>query len=67
MLNDFNCSCPIYITCGYTNLRWGIDGLASIVQSPFQLNPFQQMLFLFCERRQNRIEELGGRWISLAV
>lgn len=21
MLNDFNCSCPVYIACGYTDLR----------------------------------------------
>ena len=58
MLNDFNCSCPIYIACGYTDLRRGIDGLASIVQSQFQLDPFQKMLFLFCGRRQDRIKGL---------
>lgn len=40
MLNDFDCSCPTYIACGYTDLRRGIDGLASIVQSQFQLDPF---------------------------
>lgn len=44
--------CPIYIACGYTDLRRGIDGLASIVQSQFQLDPFQRVLFLFCWRRQ---------------
>lgn len=58
MLNDFNCSCPIYIACGYTDLRRGIDGLASIVQSQFQLDPFQKMLFLFCGRIQDRIKGL---------
>lgn len=30
MLNDFNCSCPIYIACWYTDLHRGIDGLASM-------------------------------------
>ena len=69
MLNDFNCSCPIYIACGYTDLRRGIDGLASIVQSQFQLDPFQKMLFLFCGRRQDRIKGLywEGDGFSLAV
>ena len=30
----------------------------SIVQSQFQLDPFQKMLFLFCRRRQDRIKGL---------
>lgn len=25
MLNDFNCSCPVYIACGYTDLRRGLE------------------------------------------
>ena len=24
MLNDFSCCCPVYIACGYTDLRRGI-------------------------------------------
>ena len=48
MLNDFNCAWPVYIACGYTDLRRGIDGLAGIVQAEFQMEPFQQALFLFC-------------------
>ena len=48
MLNDFNCSCPVYIACGYTDLRRGIDGLATLVKSQFQMDPFQRALFLFC-------------------
>ena len=47
MLNDFNCSCPVYIACGYTDLRRGIDELATLVKSQFQMDPFQQALFLF--------------------
>ena len=58
MLNDFDCHYPIYIACGYTDLRRGIDGLAGIVQSQFQLDPFQRVLFLFCGRRQDRIKGL---------
>ena len=58
MLNDFDCHCPICIDCGYTDLRRGFDGLASIVQSQLQLDPFQRMLFLFCGRRQDRIKGL---------
>ena len=58
MLNDFQCGCPIYIACGYTDLRRGIDGLAGLVQRQFQLDPFQRALFLFCGRRRDRIKGL---------
>ena len=58
MLNDFNCACPVYIACGYTDLRRGIDGLAGLVKSEFDLDPFQEALFLFCGRRRDRIKAL---------
>lgn len=58
MLNDFNCSCPIYIACGYTDLRRGIDGLASIVEAQFKMDPFQNAMFLFCGRRRDRLKAL---------
>ena len=58
MLNDFSCSCPVYIACGYTDLRRGIDGLANLVKSQFQMDPFQRALFLFCGRRRDRLKAL---------
>ena len=58
MLNDFNCNCPVYIACGYTDLRRGIDGLASMVHTQFQMDPFQTALFLFCGRNRNRMKAL---------
>ena len=58
MLNDFNCSCPVYIACGYTDLRRGIDGFATLVKRQFQMDPFQRTLFLFCRRRRDRIKAL---------
>lgn len=58
MLRDFKCSCPVYLACGYTDLRRGIDGLAGLVQTQFQLDPFQNALFLFCGRRKNRLKGL---------
>ena len=58
MLNDFKCSCPVYIACGYTDLRRGIDGLAGIVQSQFQMDPFQRAMFLFCGRKRDRMKVL---------
>lgn len=58
MLSDFKCSCPVYLACGYTDLRRGIDGLAGMVQTRFRLDPFQNALFLFCGRRKDRIKGL---------
>ena len=58
MLNDFTGAETIYIACGYTDLRRGIDGLASIVQQQFNLDPFTRTLFLFCGRRCDRIKAL---------
>lgn len=58
MLSDFRGAEKVYIACGYTDLRKGIDGLATLVQSQFQLDPFTNTLFLFCGRRQDRIKGL---------
>ena len=58
MLSDFKCGRPVYLACGYTDLRRGIDGLAGMVQTRFHLDPFQNALFLFCGRRKDRIKGL---------
>ena len=58
MLTDFTGADRIYIACGYTDLRRGIDGLASMVQQQFDLDPFTNTLFLFCGRRRDRIKAL---------
>lgn len=58
MLNGASGFDHIYMACGYTDLRRGIDGLAGIVQNDFQLDPFQNLLFLFCGRRTDRIKGL---------
>ena len=58
MLSDFSGADRIYIACGYTDLRRGIDGLAGIVQQQFRLDPFSNSLFLFCGRRKDRIKAL---------
>ncbi len=58
MLSDFTGAEKVYIACGYTDLRRGIDGLAALVQQQFDLNPFTNTLFLFCSRRRDRIKAL---------
>ena len=58
MLNKAFCNTKVYIACGKTNLRRGIDGLAGIVQEKFKLNPYEEALFLFCGVRSDRIKGL---------
>ena len=48
----------IYIAVGYTDLRRGIDGLRTIIEQSFSLDPYQNSLFLFCGRRTDRIKGL---------
>lgn len=45
MLSDFTLADKVYIACGYTDLRYGIDGLASMVQQQFELDPFTNTLY----------------------
>lgn len=58
MLGDMEKVDAIYLACGYTDLRQGIDGLAALVQTQFELDPFSNSLFLFCGRRRDRIKAL---------
>ena len=59
MLNNASGFRKVYIAAGYTDLRRGIDGLASIVKFNFQLDPYEKdILFLFCGRRSDRIKGL---------
>lgn len=58
MFGDISKAEHIYIACGHTDMRKAIDGLSAIVLNNFQLNPFQNSLFLFCGRRRDRIKAL---------
>ena len=56
---DPNSFKAIYIVCGYTDLRYGIDSLAAIIEHRYKLSLFvPDTLFLFCGRRANRIKGL---------
>ena len=58
MLSDFNGADHVFIKCGRTDLRMGIDGLAALVQQEMKLDPFSNSLFLFCGTRRDRIKAL---------
>jgi transposase len=58
---------PVYLACGATDMRKSIDGLAAIVQEQFGLNPFSSALFVFCNRRRDKLKILhwdhAGFWL----
>lgn len=59
MLNDATGFKRIYIATGYTDLRKGIDGLALLIHTEFDLNPYDEgSIFLFCGKRCDRIKAL---------
>ena len=59
MLEDAAKIRRVIIATGYVDLRKGIDGLAQIVGSKYDMNPFEKgTLFLFCGRRADRMKGL---------
>jgi transposase len=57
----------IYLACGVTDMRKSINGLMLIVQNNFELDPFSNALFVFCNRNRDRIKILewdtDGFWL----
>ena len=59
MLRDaqFDKFAAVYIVCGHTDLRYGIDSLAAIIETRFHMSLFvPNTLFLFCGGRADRIK-----------
>ncbi len=49
-----------YLAPGATDLRKSIDGLSVLVSAVFQLDPFSDRWFVFCNRQHNKLKIL--RW-----
>ena len=58
MIVNYTKAPQIYLVCGKTDLRRGIDGLASLVQENYNLDPYSEALFLFCGNRSDRYKAL---------
>lgn len=58
MLIDYSAVKSIYIVCGKTDMRRGIDGLASIILDQYELNIYSDALFLFCGNSLDRFKAL---------
>jgi len=57
----------VYLACGKTDMRKSINGLSAIVESSFKLDPFDDALFVFCNRKRDRVKILewdgDGFWL----
>ena len=57
----------VYLARGSTDLRKSIDGLAVIVKECFHLDPFSPCLFVFCNRKCDKLKilqwEHNGFWL----
>jgi hypothetical protein len=57
----------VYLACGATDMRKSINGLSLMVQENFCLDPFGTSLFVFCNKKQDRLKILewdgDGFWL----
>lgn len=57
----------VYLAYGSTDLRKSIDGLAILVKESFALDPFSPCIFVFCNRKRDKLKilqwEHNGFWL----
>ena len=58
MLVNYHAPKHVYIVCGNTDLRKEIDTLAILIADNFGLDLYDNSLFLFCGRRNDRFKAL---------
>ncbi len=67
MLNEHVQASPVYLACSPTDMRKSIDGLALLVQYTYKLVPFSSALFVFCNRKRDKLKILhwqhNGFWL----
>ena len=67
MLNEATSEQRVYLAGGATDMRKSIDGLAVLVKEVFDLDPFSPSLFVFCNRRRDKLKILqwdhAGFWL----
>ena len=59
-------SVRIYLAAGVTDMRKSFDGLASVTENLLELDPLSGHVFVFCNRRKDRLKLLfwdrAGYW-----
>ena len=68
LLKDIRDYSVIYLALGATDLRKAVDGLAHIIRQDFQMDPFGNSLFLFCNKSRTRLKcicwDKNGFWLG---
>lgn len=50
---------PVYLCREPVDMRKSIDGLSVLVQEAMALNPFEEAVFVFCNRARDKVKILG--------
>ena len=58
LMKDIREYSGIYLAIGATDLRSGVDGLVHRIKQEFQMDPFGNHIFLFCNKSRNRLKAL---------
>jgi transposase len=57
----------VHLAPGATDLRKSIDGLSAIVSAVFELDPFSDQWFVFCNKQRDKLKilrwETNGFWL----
>jgi transposase len=59
----------VHLAPGATDLRKSIDGLSALVRAVFELDPFSDQWFVFCNKQRDKLKILrwdyNGFWLYL--
>jgi transposase len=58
MMRPANDLPAVYLCRGFVDFRKGMNGLAVLVEERLQQDPFSEQLFVFCNRKRDRIRIL---------